>query len=653
VSFPTVLGRAVEGTPFREAQVDLGPAFANSYYLFSLSGGNTLTNVYQNGTLTTAFPSAGTVFSDAYGRFPAIYLDPSIIYRVRLFNSAGTQLRQTDPYYSQLSTVGTSALSAYGFQIATTGEVTLDAPNTGGSGVTLTLNAGALGTAALQVTGTLAGNSAIIVNSSATTGAQTATFTATNKPGTATSSPAGWLPITCDSVQYYVPIWHGNNFTPYAPNPTALGQVIVASSIAFEGNGTSIATGGTVTPSNWFSPATPNIGSGYYVNFTKTSGLSGLAFTIGGTPISGFQHIGSTGITVSSNAQATIAGTYQLSTSASGSPIVATGTISLSNNNGVQSPTYSGATPFAVGGNGQTNYNGTGGPAWYLPVTANIGSGYYILITQTGGTSGYSFSAATGTPANITNSGISIGISGSGSSTYYVTGTYIISSDSAGANVLGSGTITLTGGFTPVTHIYTSGTNATETVPTGATHVYIELLGSGGSGNSTASNSTSGADGGGGGLAVLSSIAVTGGQTLTYTIGAGGAGVFNNSYGNPGANSSVTGTVTGGSVSLAVTGAGSGKYGSGIQYGGSGGVATGGSTNTNGNTGGIGSGASGGNGLSGTYVTGGTGGLSNNTAGQNGGNGGNYGAGSGAATNNGTTGTSGTASGGQVAFHYT
>jgi hypothetical protein len=220
MSFPTVQGRVVEGVTYREARVDLGTRFASSFYLFFLSGTSTPTNVYQDGALTTPFSPTGKVTADAFGRFPAIYLDPSVIYRVQFFNSASVMQWQQDPYVSQLSTVGTSALSAFGIDIAPTGEFTMPAPNTGGSGITLTLDAGKLGSTPLRLNGTVPGASTLIVNSAATTGAQTATFAATNKPGTSTSAPAGWLPITCDGVQYYTPIWHGNPFTPYTPAPT-------------------------------------------------------------------------------------------------------------------------------------------------------------------------------------------------------------------------------------------------------------------------------------------------------------------------------------------------------------------------------------------------------------------------------------------------
>jgi hypothetical protein len=442
VSYPTVQGRAVEGLLYREAQVCLGTAFANSSYRFFLSGTSTPANVYQDGALASPFPTTGFVTSDAFGRFPAIYLDPSVIYRVQFFDNTNAQRWQSDPYVSQLSTVGTSALSAFGIQIAPTGEVVVLAPNTGGSGVTLILNSGSLGTAALQVSATLPGNSAIIVNNSATTGAQTATFAAANKPGTATSSPAGWLPITCDGVQYYTPIWHGNPFTPYVASPTALGEVINASSVNFGGSGLTTATGGTAVPSNWFSPATNNIGASYYINITKTSGLSGVNFS---AAQGAWTNIGAGGLTITSNAQSQVTGTYQLSPSISGSPVVANGTITLANNNGVQSPTYNGATPLVLASNGTATLNGAATTNWFLPTTGGAGTGIWIKVTQTGGTSGYTFSAANGVYTQIAG-GLTIGISGPAGSAFNVTGTYIIASDSGGVNQLGSGTITLAGG---------------------------------------------------------------------------------------------------------------------------------------------------------------------------------------------------------------
>jgi hypothetical protein len=42
----------------------------------------------------------------------------------------------------------------------------------------------------------------------ATTGSKTATFSASNKPGTNNATaPANWLPITCDGATYYIPMY--------------------------------------------------------------------------------------------------------------------------------------------------------------------------------------------------------------------------------------------------------------------------------------------------------------------------------------------------------------------------------------------------------------------------------------------------------------
>lgn len=692
MSLPTVQGRAVEGSPYREAQVCLGRVFANSTYRFFLSGTSTPANVYQNGTLTNAFPITGLVTADNFGRFPAIYLDPSVTYRVQFFNAANVQQWQVDPYISQLSTVGTSSLSAFGFQIAPTGEFILDAPNSGGSNITLTMKSGSLGTSALRVTGTLPGNSALIVNSSVTTGAQTATFAAANKPGTATSSPAGWLPITCDGVQYYTPIWHGNNFTPYVSNPTALGEVIVASSVTFNGNGLTTVVGGTATPSNWFTPTAVGIGAGFWINITKTGGLSGLAFS---SAQGAWVNISAGGLTINSNAQAPITGTYQLSTSSSGSPVVANGTISLSNNNGVQSPTYNGAVPLVLAGNGTATLNGGATSNWFAPTTPNTGSGFWINITQTGGSPGATFSAAAGAWTNITNGGLTVGISG-GSGAVNVTGTYIIASDAGGVNQFGSGSVTLTSGsnvqspnwsgttplklngngsatlngsatfdwstpnaanigagfwinitrtsgtagvnfsaaqgsWTNITNsgltidmtgftgdvgtvsvggtyqisssntgmpvlgsgsvslsvnagtvirTYTTGTGATEIVPTGATNVVIECWGAPGGGSGGSSGSNTGTGGASGGYS-RSSYACSGGQTILYTAGVGGTGGSSGGgNGGPGSASHVN------SGTLAITTLNGGGGGGGNNaVGDTGGTASGGNVaNTPGNS---------------------------------------------------------------------
>lgn len=52
-----------------------------------------------------------------------------------------------------------------------------------------------------------AGSAVFRIDGSATTGAQTATFTATNKPGSGTTSPSSWLPVNVDGAVKYIPMW--------------------------------------------------------------------------------------------------------------------------------------------------------------------------------------------------------------------------------------------------------------------------------------------------------------------------------------------------------------------------------------------------------------------------------------------------------------
>lgn len=60
---------------------------------------------------------------------------------------------------------------------------------------------------ALTVVGTAAGTAVIRANTQATTGTQTASFSATNKPGAASGSPQKWLPVNADGTTYYVPLF--------------------------------------------------------------------------------------------------------------------------------------------------------------------------------------------------------------------------------------------------------------------------------------------------------------------------------------------------------------------------------------------------------------------------------------------------------------
>ena len=54
----------------------------------------------------------------------------------------------------------------------------------------------------------MSGALAVSLNGVTATGAQTATFSATNKPGSGTAGPIAWLPVlTADGTQGYIPIF--------------------------------------------------------------------------------------------------------------------------------------------------------------------------------------------------------------------------------------------------------------------------------------------------------------------------------------------------------------------------------------------------------------------------------------------------------------
>jgi hypothetical protein len=148
--------------------------------------------------------------------------------------------------------------------------------------------------------------------------------------------------------------------------------------------------------------------------------------------------------------------------------------------------------------------------------------------------------------------------------------------------------------FAPVTNTYTSG-SGTETVPTGASQCVITAWGGGACGAGVTGH---GIPGGGGGAQSIKTIAVTGGDTLSYSVAAYelGTGSSLAGTGNP---STVTGTVAGGAVNMTANG-GAGSLG---------GAASGGDTNTSGgNASGMngGAGANGGSGGSGGVSSGGS-----------------------------------------------
>lgn len=76
-------------------------------------------------------------------------------------------------------------------------------------------------------------------------------------------------------------------------------------------------------------------------------------------------------------------------------------------------------------------------------------------------------------------------------------------------------------GFTPTIVIHTTGSGATETIPAGASNVVIEVWAGGATGGTA--GASLGGDGGGAGGYARTSVACSGLQTLTYTVGAADA----------------------------------------------------------------------------------------------------------------------------------
>lgn len=188
----------------------LGVSMPGAYYNFYVSGTTNPAQVYQDAALSLPYPAASlngssplftVVQADSTGAMPPIFLNPKIIYRVQLYNFTFSLIEDVDPYVPPMPVTGNGQLV-----LDAQGELTISAPVPGGTGITLIVNARAGGTA-LQLVGSGAGAPAIIANTTVIVGSQTATFAATNKPGSGTTAPTKWLPITCDGATYYLPLW--------------------------------------------------------------------------------------------------------------------------------------------------------------------------------------------------------------------------------------------------------------------------------------------------------------------------------------------------------------------------------------------------------------------------------------------------------------
>lgn len=187
-----------------------GTSLPGGYYNFYVSGTTNPAQVYQDAGITLPYPAASlngssplysVIQADGTGAFQPIFLNPEVIYRVQLYSSTWGLIEDVDPYVPPMPVTGNGQLV-----LDAQGELVINAPTAGGTGITLTVNSRSGGTA-LELVGSGAGAPALVANLTVVAGAQTATFTATNKPGSGTTAPSKWLPITCDGFTFYIPLW--------------------------------------------------------------------------------------------------------------------------------------------------------------------------------------------------------------------------------------------------------------------------------------------------------------------------------------------------------------------------------------------------------------------------------------------------------------
>jgi hypothetical protein len=357
------------------------------------------------------------------------------------------------------------------------------------------------------------------------------------------------------------------------------------------GHGTATASGTSIT----YTPTTGYFGpDSFQYKATNVSGTSAAATaTITVNPNSPIANNVSATVNYNSTSNPiTLNITGGAATSVAVSTQAGHGTATASGTSITYTPTtgYSGADSFQYTA---TNAGGTSSPATasitvkpQAPVANNVSATVAfnstnnpISLNITGGAASSVAVASQAAHGTATASGASItytptsGYSGPDSFTYTATNA---TATSAAATV----SVTVSP-FSPVTHTYTSGSGATETVPVGAQHVVITVDGGGGGGQCKAGTGGLLGAGGGGAGETVKTIGVTGGNTLTYTVGVGGDATGCPINGSPGGASTVSGSVSGGSVSLTGGSGGGGTTG----VGGTAGSGSGGDTNLSGTAG--------------------------------------------------------------------
>jgi len=199
------------GAPFVSPNVNIGVPSGKISFYGSGSSFSAPISVYMDGGLTALWSQP--IQANAAGVLPPIYLDPTASYTnnafaVKITTASGTLVRQHDPIpIPFLTTVGSKCIKIADPEI---GEVIIGSA----LGISLVVTAPQGGAGLLLVGpnddrlyGTGSDLPLFAINNSATTGSQTAIFTATNCPSSGTVRPFRWIPILCDGVLYYMCAW--------------------------------------------------------------------------------------------------------------------------------------------------------------------------------------------------------------------------------------------------------------------------------------------------------------------------------------------------------------------------------------------------------------------------------------------------------------
>lgn len=90
-----------------------GLPYAAAYISFTLTTTTTATDTYQDNALGT--PHANPVVADSAGQFAAIYLDPAITYRARIYDADDNLLDDVDPVHAPFDAAAVAITDSGGY----------------------------------------------------------------------------------------------------------------------------------------------------------------------------------------------------------------------------------------------------------------------------------------------------------------------------------------------------------------------------------------------------------------------------------------------------------------------------------------------------------------------------------------------------------